>query len=139
MRRNILEFLLCGLVVVAPALAAQQKPNSGPPGNSPNGTKGQAEQADSDVPAAPSSPEADIQVASYYIHKGDSDAAIPRLEEAIRLKPKLAKPRLMLADVYEKKGDAAAAAKCYKEYLQAFPSAPDQRKIEKKIERLTGQ
>jgi len=80
-----------------------------------------------------------MEVASYYIHKGDPDAAIPRLEEAIRLKPKLAKPRLMLAEVYEKKGDSAAAVKYYKEYLQVFPTAPDQKKVEKKIEKLTGQ
>jgi uncharacterized protein YktA (UPF0223 family) len=45
----------------------------------------------------------------------------------------------MLAEVYEKKGDTAAALKYYKEYLQVFPSAPDQKKIEKKIEKLAGQ
>jgi Tfp pilus assembly protein PilF len=80
-----------------------------------------------------------MEVASYYLRKGDPDAAIPRLEDAIRLKPKLAKPRLMLAETYEKKGDAAAAVKCYKDYLQAFPNAPDEKKIEKKIEKLSGQ
>jgi len=139
MRRNILEVLLCGLLVLAPALAAQQKPDSAPSGKSPNDTKGQAQEGDSNASPPPSSPEEDMEVASYYIHKGDPDAAIPRLEEAIRLKPKLAKPRLMLAEVYEKKGDAAAAVKCYKEYLQVFPNAPDQKKVEKKIEKLTGQ
>jgi len=138
MRPNILMVLLCSLLALAPALAAQQKPNSTPPGKSPNDTK-QAQEDDSDALPIPSSAEGDMEVASYYIHKGDPDAAIPRLEEAIRLKPKLAKPRLMLAEVYEKKGEAAAAVKCYKEYLQAFPSAPDQKKIEKKIEKLMGQ
>lgn len=136
MRQNILKFFLCGLVAVAPALAAPQKSDTG---KSPSDTKGQVQGADSDAPLAPSSAEEDMEVASYYIHKGDPDAAIPRLEDAIRLKPKLAKPRLMLAEVYEKKGDAAAAVKCYKEYLQVFPSAPDEKKIEKKIEKLTGQ
>jgi Tfp pilus assembly protein PilF len=134
---NRLELLLCGLLMLAPALAGQQKPDSASPGKSTADTKTQA--GDSDAPPTPSSAEQDMEVASYYIHKGDPDAAIPRLEEAIRLKPKLAKPRLMLAEVYEKKGDAGAAVKCYKEYLQAFPSAPDEKKIEKKIEKLSAQ
>jgi len=138
MRPNLLEVLLGGLLVLAPAGAAQQKPDSAPPGKTPNDTKGQAQQGDSDALPTPSSAEEDMEVASYYIHKGDPDAAIPRLEEAIRLKPKLAKPRLMLAEVYEKKGDSAAAVKYYKEYLQVFPNAPDQKRVEKKIEKLTG-
>jgi outer membrane protein assembly factor BamD (BamD/ComL family) len=92
---------------------------------------------DTDAPPTPASPEEDIEVAEYYIRKGDPDAAIPRLEEVIQLRPKLAKPRLMLAEIYEKRGDAPDAIKCYKEYLQVFPSAPDAKKIEKKIEKLT--
>lgn len=80
-----------------------------------------------------------MEVAAYYIRKGDSDAAIPRLEEAISEKPNLAKPRLMLAEIYEKRGDAPDAVKCYRDYLKVFPSAPDAKKIEKKIDRLTGQ
>jgi len=138
MPQNQLAFLLCGLLALGPAVCAQQKPDSTPPsGKSPSEAK--AEEADSGAPLPPSSAEQDMEVASYYMHKGDPDAAIPRLEDAIRLKPKLAKPRLMLAEIYEKKGDAAAAVKCYREYLQVFPSAPDQKKIEKKIEKLNGQ
>jgi len=139
MRRNVLLVLLLSLLVLATAFAAQQKPNSAPSGKSPNDSKEPSQEGDFNALPTPSSAEEDMEVASYYIHKGDPDAAIPRLEEAIRLKPKLAKPRLMLAEVYEKKGDAAAAVKSYKEYLQVFPSAPDQKKIEKKIEKLTSQ
>jgi len=137
MRRKRLEFLLCGLLVLAPALPAQQKPDAAPPGKSAGDAK--AQETDSDALPTPSSAEQDLEVASYYIHKGDPDAAIPRLEEAIRLKPKLAKPRLMLAEVYEKKGDPAEAVKYYKEYLEVFPSAPDAKKIERKIEKLSSQ
>lgn len=79
-----------------------------------------------------------MQVAEYYVHKGDPDAAIPRLQEAIQEKPNLAKPRLMLAEIYEKKGDAPDALRCYKEYLQLFPTAADSEKVEKKIEKLNG-
>ncbi len=94
---------------------------------------------DTDTPLPPDSAEKDMEVAEYYIHKGDPDAAIPRLEEAIQNQPKLPKPRLMLAEVYEKKGDAPDALRCYKEYLQAFPSAPDAKKVEKKIEKLSAE
>jgi uncharacterized protein YktA (UPF0223 family) len=44
----------------------------------------------------------------------------------------------LLAEAYEKKGDKLSAAKSYKEYLQAFPNAADKKKIETKIEKLTG-
>jgi Tfp pilus assembly protein PilF len=139
MRQNRIALLFCSLLALTASLAAQDKPNSSPSGKPSNSSKGPAQDADSDAPLAPSSAEEDVEVASYYVHKGDSDAAIPRLEDAIRLKPKWAKPRLMLAEIYEKKGDAAAAVKCYKDYLQAFPNAPDEKKIEKKIEKLSGQ
>jgi Tfp pilus assembly protein PilF len=83
------------------------------------------------------SAEEDIQVGTFYLHKGDPDAAISRFKDAIRKQPKLAKPRILLAEAYEKKGDKIDAVKYYKEYLQAFPNAPDKKKIEKKIEKLS--
>jgi Tfp pilus assembly protein PilF len=79
----------------------------------------------------------DIEVGTFYMHKGDVDAAIPRFEDAIRLQPNLAKPRLLLADAYEKKGDKASAVKYYKEYLKVYPTAPDAKKIQKKIDKLS--
>lgn len=138
MRRKLSQLIFFGLILMVPAWAAQQGPPPAPPAPpSPEPqSKAQAPKQEStaDIPA---SAEEDIEVASYYIRKGDPDAAIPRLKEAIQLRPKLAKPRLMLAEVYEKKGDAPKAVRCYKEYLQVFPSAPDAKKIEKKIEKLT--
>jgi predicted TPR repeat methyltransferase len=53
------------------------------------------------------------------------------------LKPNWAQPRLQLAEAYEKAGDKLSAVKTYKEYLQAFPKAPDASKIQKKIEKLS--
>ena len=82
------------------------------------------------------SAEEDIQVGTFYLHKGDADAAISRFQDAIRQQPRLTKPRILLAEAYEKKGDKIDAAKYYKEYLQVFPNAPDKGKIEKKIEKL---
>jgi tetratricopeptide (TPR) repeat protein len=138
MRRTLLRFLFCGFILTQPLWAAQQKPPSAPPGNPSGDAKAQTQQQDSDATSdSPSSVEEDIEVAGYYIRKGDPDAAIPRLEEAIRLRPNLTKPRLMLAEIYEKKGDTTNAVRFYREYLQVFPSAPDARKIQKKIEKLT--
>jgi tetratricopeptide (TPR) repeat protein len=82
--------------------------------------------------------EKDIEVGTFYMHKGDVDAAIPRFEDAAKLRPEYGKPRLLLAEAYEKKHDSSAALKYYKEYLKVYPHAPDAKKIEKKIEKLEG-
>jgi tetratricopeptide (TPR) repeat protein len=81
--------------------------------------------------------EEDIEVGTFYMHKGDIDAAILRFEDAVRYRPNYAKPRLLLGEAYEKKGDGAMAVKAYKEYLQEFPDARDAKKIQKKIEKLS--
>jgi outer membrane protein assembly factor BamD (BamD/ComL family) len=78
----------------------------------------------------------DIEVGTFYMHKGDIDAAIDRFQDAIKNKPTFAKPRLLLAEAYEKKGEKSEVLKYYKEYLQVFPQAPDAKKIQKKIEKL---
>lgn len=85
----------------------------------------------------PREAEKDVEVATFYMRKGDPDASIPRLEEAIRLRPNYAKPRLMLAEIYEKKEDKENALKYYREYLQVYPHAPDAKKVEKKIAKLS--
>lgn len=82
--------------------------------------------------------EKDVEVATFYIKKGDPDAAIPRLEEAMKLKPDYAKPRLMLGEIYEKKGDKQNAVKYYSDYLQVYPHAPDAKKVRAKIAKLSG-
>lgn len=78
-------------------------------------------------------------MATFYMRKGDPDASIPRLEEAIRLRPNYAKPRLMLAEIYEKKDDKENALKYYRDYLRVYPQAPDAKKIQKKIAKLSQQ
>ena len=45
--------------------------------------------------------------------------------------------KMMRAQIYEKKGDKANAVKYYKEYLQVYPHAPDAKKVQAKIEKLT--
>lgn len=110
--------------------------------------KKQAEAASpTNNPNAPSDPhkydrynaEKDIDVATFYLHKGDPDAAIPRLEEAAKLRPDYGKPRLLLAECYEKKHDPDNAIKYLKEYLKVYPHAPDADKVQKKIHQLEKQ
>jgi tetratricopeptide (TPR) repeat protein len=79
----------------------------------------------------------DIDVGMFYLHKGDVDAAISRFEHAISLRANFAKPRLLLAECYEKKGDPSEALRYYKEYLQVLPNAPDAKKVREKIEKLS--
>ena len=83
--------------------------------------------------------EQDIEVATFYMHKGDPDAAIPRLQEASRLRPHYGKPRLLLAECYEKKHDPENAVKYLKEYLKVYPHAPDAKKVREKIKKLEKQ
>jgi tetratricopeptide (TPR) repeat protein len=80
----------------------------------------------------------DIEVGEFYLHKGDLDAAIIRFEDAVRLRANFAKPRLLLAETYEKKGDKPEAVRYYKEYLQILPNPPDAKKIHEKIDKLSG-
>jgi tetratricopeptide (TPR) repeat protein len=79
----------------------------------------------------------DIDVGMFYLHKGDTDAAISRFEDAIRLRANFAKPRLLLAECYEKKNDPTEALRYYKEYLQVLPNAPDAKRIREKIDKLS--
>jgi len=79
----------------------------------------------------------DIDVGTFYMHKGDMDAAIGRFQDAIRLRPNFAKPRILIAEIYEKKGEKSEALHYYKEYLQVFPDAPDAKKVQKKIADLS--
>jgi tetratricopeptide (TPR) repeat protein len=79
----------------------------------------------------------DIEVGTYYLHKGDIDAAIDRFLDAIQQRPNFAKPRLLLGKAYEKKHDNESAVKYYKEYLKVLPGAPDAKEVQKRIEKLS--
>jgi tetratricopeptide (TPR) repeat protein len=140
MQRTLCKFVLFGSLLAIPAWAAQQNPPPGSPAPPAPKAQDKPKPADDEDNAAipPVSADEDINVGMYYLHKGDIDAAIPRFEDAIRVKPTLAKPRLLLAEAYERKGDKPTAVKYYKEYLQAFPKAPDAKRIQARIEKLSG-
>jgi outer membrane protein assembly factor BamD (BamD/ComL family) len=136
--------LLLLMAFAMPALCARQG-GQNPPASPPSSSSPPASQ---DKPAAPKKdiatfdpPDADkdVDVGSYYMRKGDLNAAIPRFQEAVLLKPHFAKARLLLADAYERAHDKDSAARTYRDYLKEFPNAPDAKKIQKKIEKLTAE
>ncbi len=79
----------------------------------------------------------DVNVGTFYMHKGDYGAAISRFKEAVELDPKEGKARLLLAESYEKQGNGSAALKTYQDYLRDFPNARDDKNIRKKVEELS--
>ena len=163
--RSVMIGIALAALFAAPARAQQKNqapPSSPPAGNSsgessssPNGPP--APPADSSSGASSSNPtpkappasdlttydpvtaEEDVEVGQFYVRKGDIDAAIGRFQDAIRLRSNFAKPRLLAAEAYEKQGDKRDAVKYYKEYLQVFPHAPDAKKVQGKIEKLSSE
>jgi tetratricopeptide (TPR) repeat protein len=147
MPQQWLRAIVTAVLLSAAGITAYGQPWQSHDQQAPSGASAPAPQTKSSHPAAAAdahkydayNAEKDIDVATFYIHKGDIDAAIPRLEEAAKLQPNYGKPRLLLADCYEKKHDPVNAVKYYKEYLKVYPNAPDAKKIQKKIEKLEGQ
>jgi len=140
--RNILTVLalfvalLVGITCSAQEKQTPQRAPKNEPSQQPANQPPQPSQQDAPL-YDPFHAQQDVEVGMYYMHKGDVDAAIGRFEDAIRLNSKFAKPRLLLAKAYEKKGDMAMALKYYKEYLTVFPDAPDAKKIQKRIDDLS--
>jgi tetratricopeptide (TPR) repeat protein len=77
-----------------------------------------------------------VEVGTFYLKKGDYDAAIDRFQEAARLQPGLAKPFLLLGEAYEKKGDPGSAVTAYRTYLKLYRTAPDRSRILERIAHL---
>jgi len=77
-----------------------------------------------------------MEVGTYYLKRGNYDAAIDRFEEAARLQPGLARPFLKLGESWEKKKDLPRAVAAYRKYLELYRTAPDGNKIRKRIEGL---
>jgi tetratricopeptide (TPR) repeat protein len=100
-------------------------------------------------PEAPPAPvfdplhaERSIEVGTFYLKKGNYEAAIDRFLDATQLQPKLAKPWRLLGEAYEKKHEDGRAIESYKKYLDLFPGAEDAAKVQKRIaslEEKTGQ
>jgi tetratricopeptide (TPR) repeat protein len=80
--------------------------------------------------------EKSIEVGTFYMKKGNYDAAIDRFVDATHFQPKLARPWRLLGEVYEKKHDNGSAIESYKKYLEIFPGAEDAAKVKKRITML---
>jgi tetratricopeptide (TPR) repeat protein len=141
MRRATPFLLLMAIALPAWSIgqSGQNPPASPPSSSSSKPTNPPQAQPREIATFDPPSADKDVDVASYYMRKGDMNAAIPRLQEAVQLKPKYAKARLLLAEAYEKDHDKDSAVKTYQDYLKTFPNAPDAKKIEKKIEKLSSE
>jgi tetratricopeptide (TPR) repeat protein len=93
-----------------------------------------------EAPPAPAEPvfdplhaEKSIEVGTFYLKKGNYDAAIDRFLDATHFQPKLARPWRLLGEAYEKKHDNSSAIESYKKYLEVFPGAEDAAKVKKRI------
>jgi tetratricopeptide (TPR) repeat protein len=144
--RATLDQLMLVVLLLALSTAAQQgdqKPNPPPAGTPAGESSSKPQPLPTTMPDTgtydPVSAEDDIEVGAFYMHKGDIDAAISRYKDAIRLRSNFAKPRLLLAEAYEKKHDKASALKYYKEYLEVFPKAPDAKKVQSRIDKLSSE
>jgi cytochrome c-type biogenesis protein CcmH/NrfG len=137
--------LLLLMLFALPAWCARQSgqnPPASPPSSSSSSSKPTTQPKTQPREIAtfdPPNAEKDVEVGSFYMRKGDANAAIPRFQEAVQLKPKYAKARLLLAEAYEKTHDTDDAVKTYQDYLKAFANASDAKKIEKKIEKLSSE
>ena len=131
------------LALSTPAQQGDQKPSPPPAGPPAGESSSKPQPLPPPMPATgtydPVSAEDDIEVGAFYMHKGDIDAAISRYKDAIRLRSNFAKPRLLLAEAYEKKHDKASALKYYKEYLEVFPKAPEAKRVQSRIDKLSSE
>jgi len=78
----------------------------------------------------------DIEVGTFYLHKGDTDAAIDRFRHAAETRPTLSKPYELLGEAYEKQNAKEEALKAYQQYLKIQPGAADAKKVQKRIAKL---
>jgi tetratricopeptide (TPR) repeat protein len=77
-----------------------------------------------------------VEIGSFYLKRGNYDAAIERFQDATHFQPKLARPYSLLGEAYERKGDVDSALAAYRKYLSVYRNAPDREKILKRIEKL---
>jgi cytochrome c-type biogenesis protein CcmH/NrfG len=141
MRSPLAQIAVLLAVCVMPCARAQQPQGSAPATSHPPAQvpdKPKAVPPNTDANYDPFHAEQDMEVGTFYMHKGDLDAAAERFKDAIRLKPNYARPRLLLGEIYEKKGDKQEAVRYYKEFLQIMPpGSPDTRRVQKKVEKLS--
>ncbi len=97
-------------------------------------------------PPAPTEPTYDplradksVEIGTFYLKRGNYDAAIERFQDAMHYQPKLARPYVLMGEAYERKGDVENALAAYRKYLEVYRTAPDREKVLKRIEKLESQ
>jgi tetratricopeptide (TPR) repeat protein len=125
----------------------RSKDPDGPPPEKPADTKSIKSDANSPQPPAAAQPdgydpyhaEKSLEIGSYYQRRGNLDAAADRYKDAIQYKPDFARPRILLAEIYEKKRDYPQAIRYYNEYLKILPNGPEAKRAKERVEKLTQQ
>lgn len=142
--------LIFGAALFSSAARAQGTPPPPPP---PATGESSSRSSDTDVVPAPPKTDAekdlaalpamdrlaavkDIEIGTYYMNKGNLDAAIDRLRDAAVSYPTYAEPWRLMGIAYEKKGVLGEAIKCDQEYLRLYPHAQIRKKLEAHIETL---
>ncbi len=131
---------LCGVTLLwLPAALRAQEPGE-------SSSKHPAEEIEKGAKPTPAKPllprfdplraEKDIEVGSYYLRKGNVDAAIDRFQDAIEARPNYALPHRLLGEAQERKGLKREAIQSFRKYLEIYPKAEDAQKIRKRIEKL---
>jgi len=156
LRRILLGLVAASLFAAFPALPTRaQLPTKPPPPPPPTGeSSSKSPPPTSDTAAPPTvAPDANgeeqplptfdvlaaqknIEVGSFYLKRGDYDAAIDRFKDAAQNQPKFAEPWRLLGETYEKKKDLPEAVKSYQQYLKLYPRAPNRKKLEDHIAEL---
>jgi tetratricopeptide (TPR) repeat protein len=143
----VIALALC--LFVPKAAHAQEQPSKPPQPASPQPASPQPTAPQpSQVPADKSDPNQPqvydpyhamkaMEVGQYYLRKGDTEAALDRFQDAIRYKYDFARPRLLIAEIYERRHDNAQAIRYYSEYLKILPQAPDAKRIKERIDKLS--
>jgi tetratricopeptide (TPR) repeat protein len=135
---NILTPICFGVLLLMNArpMKAQQISPSTPPPAPPAETPPATPPAPAEPVFDPLHAEKSIEVGTFYLKKGNYDAAIDRFMDATHFQPKLARPWRLLGEAYEKKHDNSNAIESYKKYLGVFPAAEDAAKVKKRISLL---
>jgi tetratricopeptide (TPR) repeat protein len=148
-------FFILALTAGAALSSSAVRAQSTPPPPPPPPAAGESSSKNSDAEAVPTPPKTDaekdlaalpamdryaavkdIEIGTYYMNKGNLDAAIDRLRDAAVSYPTYAEPWRLMGIAYEKKGNFGEAVKCDQEYLRLYPHAQIRKKLEAHIEDL---
>lgn len=151
----IILTILFGATLFSSAARAQSQPPPPPPppATGESSSKNPPDGAGTEAPTPPPKTDAekdlaalppmdrlaavkDIEIGTYYMNKGNLDAAIDRFHTAAISYPTYAEPWRLMGQAYEKKGVLSDAIKCDQEYLRLYPHAQIRKKLEAHIEEL---